>query len=76
MEAMAFEVGDRVVAQQSQRRLSPVATATKQARRGVIEDVLRGDPSPRYLIRWDEGPASIYAPRDSGLRLDSASSAT
>jgi len=76
MQAMAFDVGDRVLAPQSQRRLSPGATATKDPRRGVIEDVLRGDPNPRYLIRWDEGPASIYAPRDSGLRLERASSAT
>jgi hypothetical protein len=73
---MVFEVGDRVVAQQSQRRLSPGASATKKPRHGVIEEVLRGDPSPRYLIRWDEGPASIYAPRDSGLRSERASSAT
>jgi Domain of unknown function (DUF1918) len=76
MRAMAFDVGDRVLAPQSQRRLSPGATATKQPRHGVIEEVLRGDPNPRYLIRWDEGPPSIYAPRDSGLRLESASSAT
>jgi hypothetical protein len=73
---MTFEVGDRVVAPQGQRRLSPGATATKQPRRGVIEEVLRGEPNARYLIRWDEGPASIYAPRDSGLRLERASSAT
>jgi hypothetical protein len=67
---MAFEVGDRVVAQQSQRRLTPGAIATKQPRRGVVEEVLRGDPNPRYLIRWDTGAPSIYAPRDSGLRLE------
>ena len=73
---MAFDVGDRVLAPQSQRRLSPGGTATKQARHGVIEEVLRGEPNPRYLIRWDEGAPSIYAPRDSGLRLERASSAT
>ena len=67
---MTFEVGDRVVAHQSQRRLTPGALATKKPRRGVIEEVLRGDPNPRYLIRWEVGPPSIYAPRDSGLRLE------
>ena len=66
---MAFEVGDRVVAQQNKRRLTPgVSGALQKARHGVVEEVLQGDPNPRYLIRWDTGPPSIYAPRDSGLR--------
>jgi hypothetical protein len=67
---MTFDVGEHVVAPQSQRRLSPGAAATKKPRRGVIEEVLHGDPNPRYLIRWESGPPSIYAPRDSGLRLE------
>jgi hypothetical protein len=69
---MGFEVGDRVVAPQSKRRLTPGALATKKPRHGIVEEVLRGDPNPRYLIRWDAGSPSIYAPRDSGLRLESS----
>jgi hypothetical protein len=36
----------------------------------VIEEVLRGDPRPRYLIRWDVGTPSIYSPANSGLHPD------
>jgi hypothetical protein len=36
----------------------------------VIEEVLRGDPNPRYQIRWDDGGVSAYAPTDSGLRAE------
>jgi hypothetical protein len=68
MPGVAFDVGDRVVAPQAKRRLTPEALATKKSRHGVVEEVLRGDPHPRYLIRWDTGAPSIYAPRDSGLR--------
>jgi hypothetical protein len=68
---MAFEVGDRVVAQQNKRRLTPgISGALQSPRHGVVEEVLRGEPNPRYLIRWDTGAPSIYAPRDSGLRLE------
>lgn len=51
---MALQVGDRVGEQ---------APSTERASRtGVIEDVVRGDPSPRYRIRWDDGHESIYTP--------------
>jgi hypothetical protein len=51
---MALQVGDRVGQQ---------APSTEPASRtGVIEDVVRGDPSPRYRIRWDDGHESVYTP--------------
>jgi hypothetical protein len=66
---MAFEIGDRVVAQHNTRRLTPGAVgALQKPRHGVIEEVLREEPNARYLIRWDVGKPSIFAPRDSGLR--------
>jgi len=42
---MAFEVSERVVAESE--------STDRRPRPGVIEEVLRGDPSPRYRIRWD-----------------------
>ena len=36
-------------------------------RRGVIEEVLRDDPHPRYRIRWDDGHESVYSPADGAL---------
>ncbi len=74
---MAFEVGSRVVAPQNQRRLTGVASGPLQApRHGVIEEVLRGEPAPRYRIRWDVGGESIYTPTDSGLRAADDSGAS
>ena len=35
---------------------------------GVIEEVVREPPSPRYRIRWDDGHESIYAPAAGALR--------
>jgi hypothetical protein len=57
---LVFEVGKRVVAESE--------SADRQPRRGVIEEVLRGDPSPRYRIRWDDGHESIYTPASGALR--------
>jgi Domain of unknown function (DUF1918) len=34
----------------------------------VIEEVVRGAPSPRYRIRWDDGHESIYTPAAGALR--------
>ncbi|MDQ6775062.1 MAG: DUF1918 domain-containing protein [Actinomycetota bacterium] len=67
---MAFEVGDRVVAEKSGRRARTQTGGLRAGRRGVIEDVLRGDPRPRYLIRWDIGATSVYSPANSGLHPD------
>ena len=67
---MAFEVGDRVVAEKSGRRARSMGSALRTPRHGVIEEVLRGDPRPRYQIRWDVGEVSIYSPANSGLHPD------
>ena len=51
---MALKVGDNVEEQ---------ARSTASAGRiGMIEEVVRGDPSPRYRIRWDDGHESVYTP--------------
>jgi hypothetical protein len=34
---------------------------------GVIEEVVREAPSPRYRIRWDDGHESIYTPAAGAL---------
>jgi Domain of unknown function (DUF1918) len=57
---MAFEVGERVVAESESTDRPP--------RTGVVEEVLRGDPSPRYRIRWDDGHETSYTPADGALR--------
>ncbi len=59
---MAFEVGNRVVAESE--------STNRQPRPGVVEEVLRGDPSPRYRIRWDDGHESIYTPASGALRAE------
>jgi hypothetical protein len=67
---VAFEVGDRVVAEKSGRRARTQTGGLRAGRRGIIEEVLRGDPRPRYLIRWDVGATSVYSPANSGLHPD------
>ena len=57
---MAFEVGKRVVAESESTDRSP--------RSGVVRELLRGDPSPRYRILWDDGHESIYTPAGGALR--------
>jgi hypothetical protein len=57
---MAFEVGTPVVTQ--------AGSTTRGPRPGVIEEVLRGDPSPRYRIRWDDGHESVYTPASGTLQ--------
>jgi hypothetical protein len=59
---MAYEVGKRVVAESE--------SVNRQPRPGVVEEVLRGDPSPRYRIRWDDGHESIYTPASGSLRAE------
>jgi Domain of unknown function (DUF1918) len=61
---MAFQVGERVVVESESTNRPP--------RMGVIEEVLRGDPSPRYRIRWDDGHESTYSPADGALRAGRA----
>lgn len=57
---MAFEVGTPVVTQAGSTNRGP--------RLGVIEEVLRGDPSPRYRVRWDDGRESVYTPASGALK--------
>ncbi len=57
---MAFEAGTRVVVGRK---------STEDAgRRGVIREVIHGDPSPRYRIAWDDGHESIYTPAAGALQ--------
>jgi hypothetical protein len=58
---MAFSPGDQVVVE--------AESTERVARRGVVENVVREDPHPRYRIRWDDGHESIYTPADGALRL-------
>jgi hypothetical protein len=59
---MAFKVGKRVVAESK--------SIDRRARSGVVEEVLRVDPSPRYRIRWDDSHESIYTPASGALRAE------
>ena len=59
---MAYEVGKRVVAESE--------STSRQPRHGVVEEVVRGDPSPRYRIKWDDGHESIYTPASGALRAE------
>jgi len=56
---VALQVGDKV---EEQARSTERAT-----RRGVIDEIVHGDPSPRYRIRWDDGHESVYTPAAGGL---------
>jgi hypothetical protein len=40
----------------------------QRSRTGVIEEVVREAPSPRYRVRWDDGHESIYTPAAGALR--------
>jgi hypothetical protein len=57
---VALHVSDKV---EEQARSSERATRT-----GLIEAVVRGDPSPRYRIRWDDEHESVYTPAAGCLR--------
>jgi Domain of unknown function (DUF1918) len=57
---MSFSVGTNVVAQSQ--------STTRGPRPGVIEEVLRGDPSPRYRVRWEDGRETIYTPASGTLQ--------
>jgi hypothetical protein len=56
---MTFQVGDRVIAESESTERRP--------RTGTVRDVLRGDPSPRYEIEWDDGHTTIYTPAAGAL---------
>jgi hypothetical protein len=56
---MSFQVGDRVIAE---------SESTERAQRtGIVLEVLRGDPSPRYQIEWNDGHTTIYTPAAGAL---------
>jgi hypothetical protein len=57
---MQLNVGDRVKVESESTDRPP--------RTGVIEEVVREAPSPRYRIRWDDGHESIYTPASGALR--------
>jgi hypothetical protein len=57
---MQFDVGDHVMVESESTERVP--------RRGVVEEVLREDPHPRYRIRWDDGRETIYTPAAGSLR--------
>ena len=56
---MALQVGDKVEEQ--------ARSTERTSRTGVIEEVVHGDPSPRYRIRWDDGHESVFTPAAGGL---------
>jgi Domain of unknown function (DUF1918) len=51
---MALRVGERVEEQ--------ARSTERRSRTGVISEVVRGDPAPRYRIRWDDGRESVLTP--------------
>jgi hypothetical protein len=57
---MAFEVGTTVICN--------AQSITRGPRPGVIEEVLRGEPAPRYRVRWEDGRETIYTPASGTLR--------
>jgi Domain of unknown function (DUF1918) len=57
---MELKAGDRVIVESESTDRPP--------RTGVIEEVVRAAPSPRYRIRWDDGHESIYTPAAGALR--------
>jgi hypothetical protein len=58
---MVFSPGDHVLVE--------AESIGRAARRGVVEEVVRDEPHPRYLIRWDDGHESIYTPAAGAMKL-------
>jgi hypothetical protein len=56
---MAFRVGDRVKEQ--------ARSTERPARIGRIREVVHGDPSPSYRIRWEDGHESVLTPAAGSL---------
>ncbi len=57
---MTFQVEERVVAESESTQRGP--------RTGVVREVLRGEPSPRYRIEWDDGHTTLYTPAAGALQ--------
>jgi hypothetical protein len=64
---MAFQVGDRVVAESE--------STERPARAGTVREVLRDDPA-RYRIEWDDGHESTYAPAAGALHAEQSGAAS
>ena len=58
---MAFQVGDRVIAE--------AESTDRLPRAGTIREVLREAPA-RYRIQWDDGRESIYTPAAGALHAE------
>jgi hypothetical protein len=58
---MTLEPGTRVIAE--------AESTERRPREGVILEVVHGDPSPRYRIRWDDGRESVYTPAAGALAM-------
>ena len=58
---MTLEPGTRVIAE--------AESTERRPRGGVILEVVRGGPSPRYRIRWDDGHESVYTPAAGALTV-------
>ena len=58
---MAFQPGDRVVAESESTERRP--------RAGTVREVLRDAPA-RYRIEWDDGHESIYTPDAGALSAE------
>jgi Domain of unknown function (DUF1918) len=59
---MKLEVGNRIKVE---------AESTERPRRtGVVKEVVSETPSPRYLVQWDDGHESIYAPAAGAVARD------
>jgi len=56
---MAFQVGDRVVAE--------AESTERRPRTGTVREVLHTEPSPRYRIEWDDGHTTVYTPAAGAL---------
>ena len=57
---MAFEIGTKV--------RTHAGSTTRAPRVGTIEEVLRGEPAPRYRVRWDDGRETVYTPAAGTLQ--------
>jgi hypothetical protein len=57
---MTFQAGDRVEAESE--------STSRRPRAGVVEEVIRTEPSARYRIHWDDGHESVLTPAAGALR--------
>ena len=59
---MIFEVGARVVAESE--------STERPARSGIVREVLREEPAPRYRVEWDDGHTTIFVPAAGALHAE------